>query len=223
MIYILIALLIILLAWYLLAQEGVTINNKTLGNYEKKLPFDSGELVSSKSVNSSNLLSPADNIQESNAVEIDANTSGKSLLRGYANSIQSMHGATEINTLRLSADDFLRRYNAGERCFNEVDLTGASLQGLYIIGVNLRGAVLRKACLSRSSFLASDLAGADLREADLSHTSFVGSNLSNSNLSYATLIETDLTSADLSHSLLQGIDISRAIIYQTKMEGINPS
>ena len=224
--YLVIILLIILFVWWFLSQKRTTRNNRIPPNATKKLPPASHEYLNSTSVINSRISHPINKIQDSSSPVKDTATPDKSLLEKYAESVQKPQdcsGGSLPNMLRLSANDFLRRYKAGERCFSKVDLTGENLEGIYIIGVDLKGAILRKTNLSHGAILSSDLTGADLSEANLSYASLVCSNLSRANLSHTKLIETDLSSADLSFSILGGVDMSSAIFYETKMEGIESS
>ncbi|MEA5619187.1 pentapeptide repeat-containing protein [Cronbergia sp. UHCC 0137] len=115
---------------------------------------------------------------------------------------------------KITTDELLARYNAGERNFagveilrivgemGEIDgvdgqITG--LEGADLRGINLRGANLEKVDLSGADLTEADLFGAYLGEASLGKTILRDANLFSANLSNASLNGADLTRANLSH------------------------
>ena len=84
------------------------------------------------------------------------------------------------------------------------DLHGALQSGANLRYVNLHGANLSKANLSEANLLYADLHDANLRYADLSEA-----NLSEANLLYADLCEADLSGADLSGANLHGANLNK--------------
>ena len=123
------------------------------------------------------------------------------------------------------------------------DLRGVSLVGMDLSGANLREANLSKDILVvigghlldlRNIYLAgADLSGANLLGVDLSRTILSGTNLSKANLMGADLSETSLLEADLSGANLFGVnlskanlmgtDISRVYLRETNLSGTNLS
>jgi len=106
----------------------------------------------------------------------------------------------------------------------EPDLGGANLRNVDLTGANLSGACLSKADLRNAKLTGANLSGAHLGRADLS-----GANLSQANLSLshlgradlfrATLIETNLSSAHLSKSDLREANLREANLEGTDLSG----
>lgn len=133
--------------------------------------------------------------------------------------------------MKITADDFLRRYANGERDFFGIELTNADLSRANWnddnpIGQTITGTVLGEGDLSGTDFRANDMRAcnfsgsklvgcrfdrADLtkvcfRDADLSNSSFVGAILIRADLSEANLTGVDFTEADLSDATMPSID-----------------
>ncbi len=89
----------------------------------------------------------------------------------------------------VSAEEFLRRYNEGERDFTGINLAGVDLSGNYFNDSKLN---LSNANFNRASFMSVNLTGAKFRDADLSK-----SKLNSANLSEAKFINTDLSKAEI--------------------------
>jgi uncharacterized protein YjbI with pentapeptide repeats len=85
----------------------------------------------------------------------------------------------------MNADELVKRYQAGERAFGEINLCGANLERANLRGAQLRGIRLRW----------TNLRGADLRLADLTGASLTGANLTGANLRWACFLEADLRGA----------------------------
>jgi superfamily I DNA and RNA helicase len=105
------------------------------------------------------------------------------------------------------AGELLTRYALGGRNFQNIDLAGAQLEGIYLKKANLIGANLRGANLQDAQLDEVKLISADLREANLRGASLRKAKLQNADLSYA-----DLTGADLSDADLDGANLEGAII-----------
>jgi len=93
--------------------------------------------------------------------------------------------------------EFLARYAAGERNFQNIDLPKAELshfdlKGCNLIGANLAGANLSFSCLEGAKLVAANLENANLSHANLRKAKLVGANLKNTYFEGA-----DLTYADL--------------------------
>jgi len=102
----------------------------------------------------------------------------------------------------MEREELIRRYNAGERDFVRVNLSGVylcktDLFGVNLIRSNLSEANLTKANLTRANLFRADLSGANLTEANL-----IGVNLSEANLYRANLSKTNLTNANLQGTCL---------------------
>ncbi|MHC5718862.1 MAG: pentapeptide repeat-containing protein [Nostoc sp.] len=114
---------------------------------------------------------------------------------------------------KITTDELLTRYKAGERNFAGVELLRiigemgeidgvdgqiTGLEGADLRDINLRGANLEKVDLSGADLTGADLFGAYLGEAGLVKTILRDANLFSANLSWATLNGADLTGANLS-------------------------
>jgi uncharacterized protein YjbI with pentapeptide repeats len=103
---------------------------------------------------------------------------------------------------RLSVDELLRRYAAGDRNFINANLRSAMLNDLNLSEINLSWAKLCGANLSRANLTGSNLFQADLSETDLS-----GANLESADLRWANLRNVVLSSANLHRTNLLGADL----------------
>lgn len=115
---------------------------------------------------------------------------------------------------KITTDELLARYNAGERNFNGIELLrivgemgerdGVSglitgLEDTELRGINLRGGNLEDVDLSGANLTGADLFGAYLGGASLVKTILRDANLFSTNLNNADLTGADLTRANLSH------------------------
>ncbi|MDQ2098085.1 MAG: pentapeptide repeat-containing protein [Tychonema bourrellyi B0820] len=132
----------------------------------------------------------------------------------------------------ISAEEFLQRYNQGERDFMGVNLAGVNLSGKSLGGVNLSSANLCGAELSKAYLLGANLSEANLSHANLHKANLESSNLDkaqllNANLSevnllYANLSEANLSGLNLSDvNLSQGMNLSRANLSNANLTGLN--
>ncbi len=126
----------------------------------------------------------------------------------------------------LNAEEFLRRYAAGERNFTNANLRCAMLCSRSLRKINLSWAKLNGASLSGTDLSGADLATADLSEADLSkanlsQTCLVRTNLTRTNLSLADLKMANLSHAYLNEANLSGADLSGANLSLADLRGAN--
>ncbi len=130
---------------------------------------------------------------------------------------------------KISTDELLVRYKAGERNFAGIELTldfnkGDSVEAIYglagadLRGINLRGANLRGAVMEGVDLREADLFSACLTWADLSN-----SNLSNANLESVSCVETVFTGADLTRASLNWMNANGAFFDDTKIGGFENS
>lgn len=139
-------------------------------------------------------------------------------------------GASFAFLIRLSTDELIKRYAAGERNFVNANLRCALLETRNLSEANLSWsklswANLSEANLSTANLTAADLSEANLSQANLRQTCLVGTNLTKANLSMADLrganlsraclSETNLTHADLRGANLSKADLSEAILSQS--------
>lgn len=121
---------------------------------------------------------------------------------------------------KITAEELIKQYEAGERDFRGADLAGASLDGANLEGAsfghcNLRGANLSGANLDSTSFHDADLSNADLSRATLQnaylgHANLNNVNLSDAKLSSVMLVGANLRGADLSRAHMHKVDLSAA-------------
>ena len=135
--------------------------------------------------------------------------------------------------IKLSTNEFLKRYALGERNFINANLRCALLNELNLNQVNLSWAHLSWANLSGTNLSGADLTAADiseanLSEANLSHTYLVRTNLTKANLRLADLrgadlSQADLQEADLSEADLRGANLSLADLRGADLDRVNLS
>ncbi|MBE9165344.1 pentapeptide repeat-containing protein [Tychonema sp. LEGE 06208] len=128
----------------------------------------------------------------------------------------------------ISAEEFLQRYEEGERDFTGINLAGvdlsgktldsnvslsqanlshanlanAKLTGVNLIGANLQGANLNSTNLLNADLIEVNLSGANLTKVILYSARLIQANLSLANLSQAKLDSANLTTANLSRANL---------------------
>jgi Pentapeptide repeats (8 copies) len=102
----------------------------------------------------------------------------------------------------------------------EVNFKGMNLSWVnaYMVGIDLRGAVLEKVHLSSQDDLANSyLQCADLRDADLRGADLQDANLSGADLYHANLQGANLTGANLQSAYVRGANFSGAQDSQAKL------
>jgi len=104
--------------------------------------------------------------------------------------------------IRLSVDELMRHYAAGNRNFINANLRCAVLSSRCLSGVNLSWAKLNLTNLSEANLSGADLTAADLSEA----------NLSGANLSQTYLVRANLTKVNLWKANLRGADLNKACL-----------
>ena len=109
---------------------------------------------------------------------------------------------------KISAEELLVRYKAGERNFAGIELIQSAeepqdnmidLQGAILPDINLRGAYLRQADLTGADLTRADLFGASLELAWLKRAIVRDANLYSANLSWCNLTQADLRGTNLGH------------------------
>ena len=93
-----------------------------------------------------------------------------------------------------------------------LDVTGADLSRAHLSRADLSGADLSHANLSRANLSGADLSEANLSEAILSEAILSGTNLSGADLSEADLMRANLRGADLIRANLNEADLSGALL-----------
>ena len=102
------------------------------------------------------------------------------------------------------------------------DLSGADLNGVYLLRADLSGAKLIRADLSGAKLIRADLSGAHLSGADLSgaylrEASLFDADLNGADLRGADLFQADLSGADLSGADLGGADLGGADLSECRV------
>ncbi|MEG4624624.1 pentapeptide repeat-containing protein [Microcoleus sp. w1-18aA5] len=136
----------------------------------------------------------------------------------------------------ISAEEFWKRYEDGERDFTGINLTGvdlsgktldsnvslsqanlssanlanAKLTGVNLIGANLQGASLKSTNLQNADLIEVNLSGANLTKVILYSARLIQANFSQANLSEAKLDHANLTTANLSKANLAQASLSSA-------------
>ncbi|CAN1211346.1 hypothetical protein TUMEXPCC7403_14185 [Tumidithrix helvetica PCC 7403] len=130
--------------------------------------------------------------------------------------------ATRLNlpTESISREKLVEQYKNGRRDFKQVNLAGATLNGLNLSGIDLSNSVLERVDLHQTDLSGANLSGiilakADLRGANLTSTNLTDAdlteaNLREANLTKAVLLRADLKQAKLSFAVLQGADLMRS-------------
>lgn len=128
----------------------------------------------------------------------------------------------------LIVDEFISRYAAGERHFNNANLRCAMLASLCLKEVKLNCAHLSWANLSQTNLSGADLTAADLSNANLtaaclSQSDLVRTNLTRANLELADLRGANLTRANLSEACLREADLTGANLSLADLRGADLS
>ena len=109
---------------------------------------------------------------------------------------------------KITAEELLVRYKAGERNFAGIELiqsegvpsdSSIDLEGAILRDINLRGAYLRQANLTGADLTGADLFGAFLELARLKRAIVRDANLYSANLSWCNLTQADLRGTDLAY------------------------
>jgi uncharacterized protein YjbI with pentapeptide repeats len=118
----------------------------------------------------------------------------------------------------MTAEELLRRYEAGERDFSGVDLYGITLEEVELPDIRLNGANLYGVTLSDVDLRSADLSnaileGSQLRGVDLSGANLSGCRLSDSAMEYVDLSNANLTDARLYETGLANVDLTNACLF----------
>ena len=134
----------------------------------------------------------------------------------------------------ISAEEFLQRYQEGERDFTGINLAGVNLTGKSLSQVNfssanlsgaeLSGTNLHGANLSEANLCHANLYKANLNSANLRKTKFIKANLNEVTLYYANLSEANLSGLNLSGvNLYPETNLSMANLSKANLTGLNLS
>ena len=106
----------------------------------------------------------------------------------------------------MDKEEFLKRYENGERDFSGVELRDVDLSGIHLYDLSLHKAKLininlSKARLWRVDLSEADLSGSNLFEADLQQANLRNAILTNTNLESTKLIGADLTGSNIDKAI----------------------
>ncbi|WP_051038892.1 pentapeptide repeat-containing protein [Chamaesiphon minutus] len=126
---------------------------------------------------------------------------------------------------KITAEELLARYAAGERNFAGVDLGGSHSKNIRPIlsNVDLREIDLCGANLEMIDFCLSDLSGARLFGACLSYSYLIKTNFTGADLRYATIDWSNGREVNFTNANMQGIDLttsnfSKSIWYSNNLK-----
>jgi len=147
----------------------------------------------------------------------DADLRGIDLVPSHLRDIDMEHGPLDREKREWEATVELWDSN-----LRGINLEGAQLPCVNLLGADLRYANLRGANLWEASLSWANLEGADLRNANLVGASLAEANLQGADLEGADLRYANLSYADLTGAKIEGADFRGADIYGAKgLEGIN--
>ncbi|TAF04529.1 MAG: pentapeptide repeat-containing protein [Nostocales cyanobacterium] len=130
----------------------------------------------------------------------------------------------DIKDISVDAQEFWRRYEAGERDFTAINLAGVDLSGQTLADeVNLSQANLSNAILTDVNWSNLNLRGANLRGANFANSNLSRANLSHANLCGAALAPEDLSGVNLTSADLRGADLSDANLENANLKDANIS
>ncbi len=115
--------------------------------------------------------------------------------------------------------DLLKKYQAGERDFSGMNLTGINLHDRYLLGINFNSANLQCASFGHTDLTQASLKNANLENAHLSSAYLVNANLENANLTGANLNYANLTGANLAGANLTDVTLNQAKLSEANLSG----
>ena len=127
----------------------------------------------------------------------------------------------------ISAEEFLQRYEEGERDFTGVNLAGVNLSGktlesnVSLSQANLSNANLANAKLIQVNLIGSNLQGANLNSTNLQSADLIGANLSGANLTKAILYSARLIQANFSQAKLSEANLNSANLTTANLSRAN--
>lgn len=124
---------------------------------------------------------------------------GKEPIKPHVYHIQN-NRFRKYRSIKMTAEELLQRYAAGQRDFQCVNLSEeilswADLTGADLSGANLSGVILNWATLSRVKLRCANLSNSDLNWANLEQTDLQGANLTGADVSAANLNGADWSGA----------------------------
>ncbi len=144
---------------------------------------------------------------------------------GIATEAALLHTCNGENVTLAGANLFKFRISH-DSTFPGLNLTGVTWKQGYCRKSDLSGADLRGAILDRTIFESCDLSRSNLGKTGLQRCRFLKCNLEAAdmrfaNLHLASVRKSRLVNADLRGANCYGVDFWRAVLGQTKMEGVN--
>lgn len=107
-------------------------------------------------------------------------------------------------------------------CFlQEAKLMTLNLTGADFFLTNLKRANLTATNLTRATFCGTNLTQANLTRANLTRANLIEANLTEANLTEANLTEANLTEAILRSTNLTGVNLKKALVYESWFEKLD--
>lgn len=113
--------------------------------------------------------------------------------------------------MKMTAEELLRRYAAGERSFHRVSLEGGNLSG-----IDLRGIYFQDSGLGTVDLSGANLAGAVFVDTGMDEVNLEGANLAGAYLEGAVLNNINCRQANL-----EGASFYKRTVYNSDFEGAN--
>lgn len=123
----------------------------------------------------------------------------------------------------MNAEEFLKRYESGERDFSKIVLKGVQLNHLDLSNINLSQAWLESTCLMGTNLSNANISDAHIRFCYLGSANLTNANLSNSQIEVTNFNESNLTNADLTKTLLCDSSLIRTNLTSATIQDCNLS
>lgn len=133
------------------------------------------------------------------------NKNNKRLLKSYEADGKSS------NVNKMTAEELLDLYKAGERDFSNVDLSHEILSHADLAGADFSGANFYGARLLRTNLSGGDFSNANLAQAYLARTNLSGAELSGVSLSGAHLVATNFRGAKYEDVIIKEMGLISSI------------
>jgi hypothetical protein len=112
----------------------------------------------------------------------------------------------------ISVNELCKRYELGEKNFENIQIKEKNLEGLDLRHANLRGADLTGCNLTKACLDGANLDEANLSESILNEASLIKTSLNKVNLTKASLIKAKLVRANLTEANLRKANLNQAYL-----------
>jgi uncharacterized membrane protein YeaQ/YmgE (transglycosylase-associated protein family) len=152
---------------------------------------------------------------------LQAHASGQaSAINKVESDIQTILSAIGRRNLHFEAGED-ERLNLYRTDLSQYDLSGAHLEGAYLIDTDLQRASLNNAHLQKAQLLGASLEGAYLIDTDLTEADLRGAHLEGAHLVRATLTGADLGGAHLGRANISGANLEGVKNLPVNLDGVN--